>query len=154
MSTLFVDTSSNLCLIGVDTLYFFEKARDISCYAEKIDLSKVTTIAVGIGPGTFTGTRIGVMFAKALGAALKLPVQGFCSLKRLPPPQIGAFQAISDAKSRGFYTLKGHFDGENLTYESLELVEEVDPSLPITWEKSTIVHLKNIEASPKISLVY
>ncbi|MCH9614331.1 MAG: hypothetical protein SP1CHLAM54_17110 [Chlamydiia bacterium] len=154
MNTLFIDTSSNLCFLGVDKLYFFEKARDISLYAAKIDLSSIDEIAVGMGPGTFTGTRIGVMFGKALAKALDVPIRGFSSLKRNPPPGIGPFQAISDAKSRGFYTLKGSFDGQNLTYEAPVLVEQVDQSLPITSEKSTIVHLKNIEASPKINLVY
>lgn len=43
---------------------------------QNFDLSQITTIAVNPGPGTFTGTRIGVSIANALGFALNLPVNG------------------------------------------------------------------------------
>jgi tRNA threonylcarbamoyladenosine biosynthesis protein TsaB len=40
-------------------------------------------IAVGIGPGTFTGLRIGIATARALGAARRLPVVGILTLESL-----------------------------------------------------------------------
>lgn len=40
----------------------------------------VTTIAVGTGPGTFTGLRIGIATALALGRARELPVIGISTL--------------------------------------------------------------------------
>lgn len=36
----------------------------------------ITSIEVNPGPGSFTGTRVGVAIANALGFALKLPVNG------------------------------------------------------------------------------
>lgn len=36
----------------------------------------ITAIEVNTGPGSFTGTRIGVSIANALGFALKIPVNG------------------------------------------------------------------------------
>jgi tRNA A37 threonylcarbamoyltransferase TsaD len=36
----------------------------------------ITSIKVNPGPGSFTGTRIGVSIANALGFALKVPVNG------------------------------------------------------------------------------
>lgn len=154
MTTLFIDTSSSLSFIGLSEMIFFEKARDISTHIKKIDLPSVTEIAVGIGPGTFTGTRIGVMFGKALAFALKVPLKSFCSLKRIPPPGEGAFQVVFDAKSRGFHTLAGNFNKGILSYEEPRLVPKIDPTIPMSNELPSIEHLKNIPHSSKISLVY
>lgn len=40
----------------------------------KIDFSELTAIEVNPGPGSFTGTRVGVAIANALGFALNVPV--------------------------------------------------------------------------------
>lgn len=42
----------------------------------KIKFSDLTAIEVNVGPGSFTGTRVGVAVANALGYALDLPVNG------------------------------------------------------------------------------
>jgi tRNA threonylcarbamoyl adenosine modification protein YeaZ len=38
------------------------------------------TVAVGVGPGPYTGLRVGVITARVLGSVLGLPVYGLCSL--------------------------------------------------------------------------
>jgi tRNA threonylcarbamoyladenosine biosynthesis protein TsaB len=43
-------------------------------------------IGVTIGPGSFTGLRVGLAFAKGLGAALGLPVAGIGTLAALAEP--------------------------------------------------------------------
>jgi tRNA threonylcarbamoyladenosine biosynthesis protein TsaB len=44
---------------------------------------KVDLIAVGLGPGTFTGLRVGISTARGLGVSLGLPARGLCTLDAL-----------------------------------------------------------------------
>lgn len=51
--------------------------------ASGVDLSVVDRIAVTTGPGTFTGLRIGLSFARGLGLARGIPVIGIDSLSAI-----------------------------------------------------------------------
>lgn len=52
-----------------------EKAATAAGGWEAVDL-----LAVGLGPGTFTGVRIGIATARGLGVSLGLPARGVCTL--------------------------------------------------------------------------
>ena len=51
-----------------------------------IDLDEIGVIAVDLGPGLFTGLRVGVATAKAMAYALRLPMIGTVSLDLLAFP--------------------------------------------------------------------
>ena len=45
-----------------------------------VELAQLTAVAVGIGPGLFTGLRVGVTTAKVLAQALRIPIVAIPSL--------------------------------------------------------------------------
>ncbi|MCU1376494.1 MAG: peptidase family protein, partial [Actinomycetia bacterium] len=53
------------------------------CAQTRIELSEIGAIAVDLGPGLFTGLRVGVATAKAMASALKIPMVGVTSLDLL-----------------------------------------------------------------------
>jgi tRNA threonylcarbamoyladenosine biosynthesis protein TsaB len=52
----------------------------------RVDLSEIGCVAVDIGPGLFTGLRVGVASAKAMAHALRVPMIGVASLDLLAFP--------------------------------------------------------------------
>ncbi len=57
-----------------------------ACRAAGLALADLDALAVDIGPGLFTGMRVGIATAQALGLALDLPVHPVCSLDVLAHP--------------------------------------------------------------------
>lgn len=49
----------------------------------EIDVTEVQLVACGVGPGPYTGLRVGIASAIALGIAWDVPVVGICSLDAL-----------------------------------------------------------------------
>ena len=69
-------------------------------------------VAVTVGPGSFTGLRVGLAFAKGLGLALDVPVLGIGTLGALAwtPAPAGIVAAVVDA-GRGRVHLQVWSDG-------------------------------------------
>ena len=65
------------------------------CEQAEIDLHEVGVVAVDVGPGLFTGLRVGVATAKALAQALRVPMVGLSSLDLLAYRQRGTRRLIA-----------------------------------------------------------
>ncbi len=92
----------------------------------------LTAVAVGVGPGPYTGLRVGVMTARVLGSVLGIPVHGVCSLDviaaatstqgpqgpQAPPGAPGApgreFLVATDARRKEVYWARYDADGGRL----------------------------------------
>jgi tRNA threonylcarbamoyladenosine biosynthesis protein TsaB len=83
----------------------------ISGVLEELGLARqdLTAVAVGVGPGPFTGLRVGLVTARTLGAVLEIPVYGVCTLDVLAVEAVdagsvtGPFHVATDARRKEVY---------------------------------------------------
>lgn len=87
----------------------------------------LTALAVGAGPGPFTGLRVGLVFAAVMAATLDIPVYGVCSLDVVaraaaarPAPPAEEFLVALDARRREIYWGRYRADGERLSGPTVE----------------------------------
>jgi tRNA threonylcarbamoyladenosine biosynthesis protein TsaB len=74
-------------------------------------MADLEAVVVGLGPGPFTGLRVGVVTAAALGDALGLPVIGVCSLDAIGA---GARTVVTDARRKELYWAGYAADGTRI----------------------------------------
>jgi tRNA threonylcarbamoyl adenosine modification protein YeaZ len=65
-----------------------------------VPLADVRAVVTGLGPGPFTGLRVGIVTAAALADARGLPVVGVCSLDAVGS---GARTVVTDARRKEVY---------------------------------------------------
>jgi tRNA threonylcarbamoyl adenosine modification protein YeaZ len=81
-------------------------------------------VVVGMGPGPFTGLRVGIAFARAFAAARNIPVIGICSLDAIVVEQDEYTVAI-DARRKEIYWAKYH-DGVRVEGPAVNFPADVD----------------------------
>ena len=138
MPCLILDTSTDLSIValanenGITSHEVFKHANLLSknllpaaqALLQKNGLapSDLTSIAVGIGPGSYTGTRLGVAVAKSLAFALNVPIKAFCSPLAFIPDNQGTFAFIIPARSGNYFLVKGMLDTDYTHFSSAGLI--------------------------------
>ncbi|MET3560075.1 tRNA threonylcarbamoyl adenosine modification protein YeaZ [Bartonella japonica] len=126
-----------------------------------ITLHQVDRIAVNIGPGSFTGIRVGISTARALALALEIPAIGVSALEALAVQTTNknttpTISVVIEAGRNMFY--HQNFN-QNLTPSgapSLKTVENIIDDLPqqtrLTGPAADIIalHIKNNKINKKI----
>lgn len=79
----------------------------------------IDLIGCGVGPGSYTGIRVGAALAQGMAYALNIPLVGISSLRAYVPSKPGAFASVFDARHGGLYVLKGQFDGKVSCFEEM-----------------------------------
>ncbi len=80
-------------------------------------LTELEAVVVGLGPGPFTGLRVGIATAVALGDALDIPVHGVGSHDAVAKADLdhrrqgGSFLVVTDARRREVYLSAYSADG-------------------------------------------
>ncbi|MFE3181667.1 tRNA (adenosine(37)-N6)-threonylcarbamoyltransferase complex dimerization subunit type 1 TsaB [Streptomyces violascens] len=70
-----------------------------------LKLDAVTDLVVGVGPGPYTGLRVGLVTAATFGSVLGVPVHGLCTLDGLAYASgiEGPFAVATDARRKEVY---------------------------------------------------
>ncbi|HLI35989.1 MAG TPA: tRNA (adenosine(37)-N6)-threonylcarbamoyltransferase complex dimerization subunit type 1 TsaB [Streptosporangiaceae bacterium] len=79
----------------------------------------LTAVAAGVGPGPYTGLRVGLVTARVLGRTLGIPVHGVCTLDviahaALPAAGGEEFLVAADARRREVYWARYSASGVRL----------------------------------------
>jgi tRNA threonylcarbamoyl adenosine modification protein YeaZ len=85
----------------------------------------LAALVAGVGPGPFTGLRVGLMTAAAMGQALAIPTYGVCSLDGLGAATVGTALAATDARRKEVYWAV-YRDGVRLTEPAVNRPDAVD----------------------------
>jgi tRNA threonylcarbamoyl adenosine modification protein YeaZ len=84
-------------------------------------------VVVGLGPGPFTGLRVGIVTAAALSDALAVPAYGVCSLDGLVVS--GPVVAVTDARRREVYWARYDAGGARTEGPAVDRPADLAPRL-------------------------
>jgi tRNA threonylcarbamoyladenosine biosynthesis protein TsaB len=104
-------------------------------------------VAVGVGPGSYTGVRVGIAFAKGLAYGLKVPVVGVCSFESMLYEYRGSAGVICtlvDAKMGGTYWAAYRWDKEEMIVVQAPIVSRVE-EVELDWPAKALFLSPDIE---------
>ncbi|MFJ8231677.1 tRNA (adenosine(37)-N6)-threonylcarbamoyltransferase complex dimerization subunit type 1 TsaB [Streptomyces sp. NPDC094448] len=98
-------------------------------------LDAVTAVVTGVGPGPYTGLRVGLVTAATFGSALGVPVYGLCTLDGLAYAAgrdagvTGPFVVATDARRKEVYWARYASPRERLTGPAVDRPADIAEQL-------------------------
>ena len=104
----------------------------------RVSVGELGAVVAGLGPGPFTGLRVGLVTAAVLGQALAIPTYGVCSLDGLGALTQGPVLAATDARRKEIYWAL-YSDGVRVGEPAVGRAAEVATRLPAGMVAAGIV---------------
>lgn len=149
MKILSISTSSNICSVAIlddKNVILCKNIDDKNTHSEKLmplidstlnecnlHLKDIDLLACSVGPGSFTGIRIGIATLKAFYDATSIPVIGVTSLEGLAYniQQTGFICSLIDAKHNNVYCSIFKFENNKYILQDDYLSDNIENILPI-----------------------
>lgn len=118
--------------------------------AQALDVAPtIDEVRVGMGPGPFTGLRVGIAFAQSFALARNIPVIGFCSLDAIFCDQ-SEYIAATDARRKEIYWAR-YKDGVRIDGPHVCLPAELNADVPVIGEGAIKYKLSENDGYPDLA---
>lgn len=106
-------------------------------------MADLDQVAVTVGPGSFTGVRVGLAAARGIGLALKIPVRGITTLAASAYGTTGRILAVLDTKRGDFYTQLFQ-DGTPLEGPAIRTAKQIQALFPVALVGTGVAPLSDV----------
>ena len=93
-----------------------------------LEISEITDVVVGVGPGPFTGLRVGLVTAAVFAHARNIPIHGICSLDAIAFDYAKPCVVVTDARRKELYWAR--YEGKRIGEPQVSKAEDLLAQFP------------------------